>query len=90
MWKTYQRIHKSIDVVSFFCTQQWKFNNDNMQNLWKKMSPQDKHLFNFDITLVEWKEAIFAAIRGLRIYVMENPSLGVEEEVTRHKRCVHL
>jgi len=54
------------------------------------MSPQDKHLFNFDITLVEWKETMFAAIRGLRIYVMEEPFLGVEEEVTRYKRCVHL
>jgi hypothetical protein len=61
-----------------------------MQNLWKKMSPQDKHLFNFDITLVDWEEAIFAAVRGLRLYVMEDPFVHIEEEVTRYKRCVYL
>jgi len=79
-----------IDLISYFCIQQWKFNNDNLQNLWKKMNPQDKHLFNFDITQVDWEEAMFAAVRGLRIYVMEDPILRVEEEQARYKRCVHL
>jgi hypothetical protein len=54
------------------------------------MSPQDKHLFNFDISLVDWEEAMFAAVRGLRIYVMDDPFLRVEEEVARYKRCVNL
>jgi fatty acyl-CoA reductase len=89
MWKMYQKVHKSIDVMSYFCNQQWKFNNDNMQNLLGKMSPQDKHLFNFDITLVEWEEFVFSAVRGLRLYIMEDPFLQGEEEVTRYKRYVH-
>lgn len=90
MCKLYQNVHKNTDFISYFCNQQWKFNNDNIQNLWKKMSPQDKHLFNFDISLVDWEEAMFAAVRGLRIYVMDDPFLRVEEEVARYKRCVNL
>jgi fatty acyl-CoA reductase len=66
------------------------FVNDNIQNLWKKMSPQDKHLFNFDVTSVDWKEVMFNGIRGLRVYVMEDPILHVDVEVARYKRCVYL
>jgi hypothetical protein len=90
MWKIYQKVQKSMDVISYFCIQQWKFNNDNMQNLLRKMNPQDKHLFNFDITLLDWEETMSAAVRGLRIYVMEDPIIRVEEEVTRYRRCVHV
>jgi fatty acyl-CoA reductase len=86
----YQKFHKSTDLLSYFGTQQWMFSNDNMQNLWKKMSPQDQHLFNFDVALVDWKHVMFAAVRGLRVYFMEDPIVRVEEEVTRYKRCVHL
>ncbi|XP_021938101.1 fatty acyl-CoA reductase wat-like isoform X2 [Zootermopsis nevadensis] len=42
MWKAYQKIHRFTDVIAYYSTQRWIFHNDNVQNLWRKMSPQDK------------------------------------------------
>jgi hypothetical protein len=90
MWKTYQKIHSTIDAFEYFTTKQWMFNNDNTQKLWKKMSPQDKHLFKFDVTLIDWEEVLFTTVKSLRLYVMEDPFLQVEEAVARYRRYANI
>jgi fatty acyl-CoA reductase len=89
MLKLYQKIHKFTDVLAYFTTQQWTFSNDNVQNLWKNMSPEDKHLFKFDITLVEWKEIIFRGTKGIKLYMWNEPIL-VEKAAARYRRFVYI
>ena len=89
MLELYQKIQKFTDVFAYFNKQQWTFSNDNAQNLWKKMSPEDKHLFQFHMTLVEWEEMLFRATKGLKLYVFNEPIL-VEEAAARYRRFVYI
>ncbi|KAJ9587815.1 hypothetical protein L9F63_018739 [Diploptera punctata] len=68
--KGYMKVHKFIDVIAYFAVQEWSFNNNNVQTLWKKLSEEDKKLFNFDISGLEWDVFLFHMLRGVRLYTI--------------------
>lgn len=41
--------------------------------LWERVSPVDRVLFDFNVKSVEWKEYFFYHIRGLRIFLLNDP-----------------
>jgi fatty acyl-CoA reductase len=86
MWKAYQKIHRFTDVIAYFSNQQWIFHNDNVQKLWKKMSPQDKIMFKFDMTLLDWEVFLFSMIKGLRLYTFNDNFERAKESLARYKR----
>ncbi|XP_023708259.1 fatty acyl-CoA reductase wat, partial [Cryptotermes secundus] len=90
MWKTYQKISKFTDVISYFSTKQWNFHNNNVQNLWKRMNPQDKILFKFDMALLDWEVYFASAGKGLRFYVLRDSFECLEEARTRYQRLKYL
>ncbi|XP_021938102.1 fatty acyl-CoA reductase wat-like isoform X3 [Zootermopsis nevadensis] len=90
MWKAYQKIHRFTDVIAYYSTQRWIFHNDNVQNLWRKMSPQDKVMFKFDITLLDWEVYLFSMIRGLRLYILQENFEHLKESSVRYKRLKYL
>ncbi|GFG36350.1 hypothetical protein Cfor_08610, partial [Coptotermes formosanus] len=90
MWKMYQKIHGVIDVLAYFCTQEWVFSNDNVQKLWKRMNPEDQRLFKFDITVIAWEDLLFTTAKALRLYIMDDPIVRVEEAEARYRRCAHI
>jgi fatty acyl-CoA reductase len=86
MWRAYQKIHRFTDVIAYFSTQQWLFHNNNIQNLWKKLSPQDKILFKFDMSLVDWEVFMFTMIKGMMLYTMGDTYVQLEESSARYRR----
>jgi fatty acyl-CoA reductase len=86
LWKAYQKIHRFTDVIAYFATQKWTFQNDNVRNLWEKMSSQDKILFKFDMTAVDWEVFLFSMGKGLRLYVLEDTFENQTESGARYKR----
>lgn len=53
------------------------------------MSPQDKRLFAFDITVVDWQEMFHIAAKGIKVYILNEP-VWIEEAVPRQRRFVHI
>lgn len=40
----YKKVHKFAEVISYFCTNEWDFSNDNVQGLWIKLNAKDKQV----------------------------------------------
>jgi fatty acyl-CoA reductase len=86
LWKAYQKIHRFTDVISYFTTQKWTFQDDNVRKLWEKMSSQDKILFNFDITALDWEVLLFSMGRGIWLYVTDDNLETLTETQARYNR----
>jgi fatty acyl-CoA reductase len=76
--KTYKKIHKFADVISFFCTNEWTFTNDNVQKLWRNLNAEDKVLYPFDMTPLSWEEYISHYMIGMRMYLFKDDLSNVE------------
>lgn len=73
--QVYKKIHKFCTILAYFTTNKWEFSNKNVQRLWAKLDAEDRKLFFFDISDMNWSEAINLSIFGIRTYLMkEDPS----------------
>lgn len=54
--------------------------------MWRKLSPRDKELFNFNIEALDWYEYFGTYMRGLRVYITKDDMSTVPEGRKRIKR----
>ncbi|CAH1381636.1 unnamed protein product, partial [Tenebrio molitor] len=47
--KYYRRLNKMMDLISYFLTRSWSFEQDNVSELWEQMGKEDKKMFKFDM-----------------------------------------
>ncbi|XP_031776892.1 fatty acyl-CoA reductase wat-like [Nasonia vitripennis] len=83
--RTYQKIHKFSGVIAYFCTKQWKFNNDNVLRLWKRTSLTDQKKFDFNVKNLDWNDYFLYHIRGIRVYLLKDPMSTVEQGRAKYK-----
>uniref|UniRef100_A0AAR5PRJ8 Fatty acyl-CoA reductase n=2 Tax=Dendroctonus ponderosae TaxID=77166 RepID=A0AAR5PRJ8_DENPD len=69
----YKKINKFSEVLAYFTNRDWKFRNDNVQALWKRMKKHDQELFDFDIQKLNWDAYFFTYTRGARVYLLKDP-----------------
>lgn len=50
---------------------EWKFSDENVRNLFKSLSPEDKETFNFDVKCIHWEKSIEDYILGARKYLLK-------------------
>ncbi|EFA05103.1 fatty acyl-CoA reductase wat isoform X2 [Tribolium castaneum] len=82
----YSKIHKFSDVIAFFCTREWKFTNDNVENLWEKMNTADKELFPLSITTVPWITYFRGYFKGIRVHLLNDPMSTLDEARARKRK----
>jgi hypothetical protein len=85
--EAYKKIHKFVDVISYFCTQQWKFTDHNVQAVWSRMTPLDRELFDFNIVRLDWKSVLRSCMLGLCIYMLKESPDTIEAAKKRYRRC---
>jgi alcohol-forming fatty acyl-CoA reductase len=84
--KTYKKIHKFANVISFFCTNEWTFTNDNVQKLWSNLNEADKKLFYFDMKSLDWEVYIKEYMKGMRVYLFKDELSNVTEARKKWRR----
>lgn len=84
--KTYKKIHKFANVISFFCTNEWTFTNDNVQKLWRNMSVDDQKLFYFDMKSLDWEVYIKEYMKGMRVYLFKDDLSNAAEARKKWRR----
>lgn len=57
--------------MKFFLLNQWKFSDNNIRNLLKKMSSEDKVTFNIDVKTINWESCIEDYVLGARKYLLK-------------------
>lgn len=60
------------DVLAYFLTNGWKFEDQNTVTLFDNLSQDDKQIFNFDVRDIDWTEYILIWCLGLRKYVIKD------------------
>ncbi|KAL6427484.1 hypothetical protein ACFW04_008770 [Cataglyphis niger] len=71
--KVYKKIHKFMDVLNYFSTQEWKFTNDRLHALLIKLTSKDRENFFCDIRDLDWNVYFETYISGIRIYLIKDP-----------------
>lgn len=86
--KTYKKIHRFMDVIEYFSMRQWEFQMDNMNGVWRALTPRDQELFNFDMAKLDWDNFLHHYYRGIRQYLLKDPMDTIPEATARWKRYV--
>lgn len=73
MVKAYKKVHHLISTVSFFATRSWRFENTNVQKLWRQVDDDDKKLFDFNLDNFDWDDYFRYYTRGGRVYLLKDP-----------------
>ncbi|CAH2056159.1 unnamed protein product, partial [Iphiclides podalirius] len=83
--KIYKKVDKLSYALSYFTTNQWTFEDQNTQNLFKNLSPVDKQIFDMDITAVDWEKKIRIWTLGIRKYLVKDSEKSCEYAIKRQK-----
>ncbi|KAK7595543.1 hypothetical protein V9T40_013368 [Parthenolecanium corni] len=70
--KVYRKLDQLRDILRYFRVRKWLFKTDNVQSLWKNLSPEDKEIFYFDIKNVDWTEYFQCLVLGVRVFLMKD------------------
>lgn len=88
MVQVYKKIHRFCDVIYYFTQGHWRFSNNNVQQLWNKLTPKDKELFFFDMSDLDWSNVIKMSILGIRTYLMKEDPSTIPAALKRSQRFV--
>lgn len=84
MYKVELKIGEAVRAFGYFLTQQWNFENERVQNLWKQTTPEDRLIFPFSMRNFDWDEHVMKMVRGLRKYIVADRDGNEEEARRRH------
>lgn len=85
-----KKIYKFLEVISYFSTNEWKFNNDNVKKLYKNMDERDKEIFNFDMNKLDWLDYFKSYVLGIREHLFKEELSTLEEGKKKQHRLVYL
>jgi len=88
--KIYEKVHKSMDATSFFRTRQWKFSNQNVQQLWNVISEEDRKIFDFNICNLKWDPYLGEGLMGVRNFLLKDDPNKLSEAIKKRKRLYWL
>ncbi|XP_052835613.1 fatty acyl-CoA reductase wat [Drosophila gunungcola] len=90
MIKLYDKIHKNIDILVPFVDTSWHFDTFNTHQLWRRMSAEDRELYDFDIASIDWDDYFLQALAGLRLYLGKDEPESLERGHKIFRRFVFL
>jgi fatty acyl-CoA reductase len=86
MMKTYEKLHKFTEVISYFCTRQWKFSNQNVQKMWSQLSKEDRGIFDFNIRNLNWDKYLGEGLMGVRTFLLKDDPKKLPEAIKKRYR----
>ncbi|KAK4873202.1 hypothetical protein RN001_015231 [Aquatica leii] len=89
--KIYKKMHFLMNLCEHFIVNTWLIKTDNTQKLWKKLNKDDKKMFYFDVSVIDWVLAIHTFINGSRLFILkETPETLPKAQIRRRVlRVVH-
>nr|CAD7398554.1 unnamed protein product [Timema cristinae] len=69
--KIYRKIDNYLLVVRYFSTFEWNFNNNKCMSLFNSLCENDKEIFYFDASKLNYKDYLLNTIDGIRRYIFK-------------------
>lgn len=82
----YKKVHKNVDVLSFFILTHFIIDVANTDRLWKSLSDIDQQIFPFDIEFFDWDSYFDRTLLGMRVYLAKDDNS--EEALERARKRV--
>lgn len=73
MIRIQSKISDGLELLQFFTTRKWIFDNSYFKGLYKELSPEDKLKFPMNLAEIEDNEYIKRCILGGRQYCLKEP-----------------
>lgn len=70
--KMYKQGLKLLESAEFFLITSWSIDNKNSEALWEKLSEEDKKIFRFDMTTVDWPDVLLELWKGIMKYILKD------------------
>ena len=86
----YCKYRKLMEVYSSFTTREWKFNDSNVTSLLRSLSSEDKELFYFDLTQLQWTQYLADYVAGTRHFLLKEDTNTAPAARKRHTVYVHM
>ncbi|XP_045487467.1 fatty acyl-CoA reductase wat-like [Pieris rapae] len=71
--KVYSKMDKWNHFNKIFGSQTWKMKNSNIVELFKELNETDRHIFDFDISALDWNSYMYNYMMGLRLFLIKEP-----------------
>lgn len=66
MLRIQDKLVKAATCLEYFTTQEWNFNDENVQNLVSTLNEFDRKEFCFDVAKIDWENYIENYVLGIR------------------------
>ncbi|XP_037730807.1 fatty acyl-CoA reductase wat-like [Drosophila subpulchrella] len=73
MVERYRRIDEGMKSLFPFTSRNFLIETNNTDQLWQSMSPEEKKMFHFDMSTIDWNEYFTSVILGIRLYLFKDP-----------------
>ncbi|VVD02621.1 unnamed protein product [Leptidea sinapis] len=71
MMRVQNKLENASACLEYFTTRQWAFSDDNVKALCAALSPQDRGIFDFDVTNIDWDAYIESYVLGIRRFLFK-------------------
>ncbi|XP_046383094.1 putative fatty acyl-CoA reductase CG5065 [Ischnura elegans] len=88
MVRIQNRIQGGLEILQYYTTKEWVFENTNFLSLWKDMTSQDKNIFPIDMTAVDWNPYIRGTVLGTRQFCLHE-DLSTIPKARKHLRRLY-
>ncbi|KDR10461.1 Putative fatty acyl-CoA reductase [Zootermopsis nevadensis] len=85
-----RKINKLLDATSYFRIRQWAFSNQNIIHMWKKLSEDDREIFDFNISNLNWDLYWRQGLMGLRTFVLKEDPKNLPQTIRKRYRLYWL
>jgi alcohol-forming fatty acyl-CoA reductase len=86
LYKLYQKIDKLTAVNAHFTLNTWNFSDQNVVNLFKKMSAADQEIFKIDLAKLNWESYLTDFYMGIRKFILKDEIATVPAAKKRYNR----
>lgn len=78
MVRLQRKIHSGLELLQYFTTREWKFDNKEFNQLWNSdMDEKDKQIFNMDCTSIKLEEYMKNCVFGARLYCLKESASSI-------------
>ncbi|XP_045457913.1 putative fatty acyl-CoA reductase CG5065 [Melitaea cinxia] len=90
MVKIQKRVSYGLEVLQYYTTKEWFFNNDYYRSLEKQISKADNEIFYTNIEVVNWSSYIRNYIKGAREFCLKEDPSTLPQARKLHRQLYYL
>jgi len=82
----YSKTEYLMDLYQTFTTNEWKFDNNNIQELWLSISHDERKSFQFSLKEFDWNSYIKCNYYGIRKYILHEDSNNMAKSLDKNRK----